>query len=145
MIPTRNNDHNHVIIDMCTVAQVNDREVTQDSWLQLWLSVAWIVWAWACDLVQQVIHWSRRHTGALWWLVPTRISLFLMPFLVTWRPHEALRGSHQQPSHPQRPASRAPRSRHSRILMRPSRRATTQLPHNPGATVGDTESGAVES
>ena len=61
MIPTQNNDHDYVTIDMCTVVQVNDREVTRDSWLQLWLSVAWIIWAWACDLVQRVIRWSRRH------------------------------------------------------------------------------------
>ncbi len=76
MIPTWNNDHDHVIIDMCTVAQVNDREVTRDSWLQLWLSIAWIVWLWACDLAQRVIRWSRRHAGVLWWLVLTRIKIF---------------------------------------------------------------------
>ncbi len=53
--PTQNNDH--MAIDMRAVMQVTSRGVTQDSWLQLWLSIAWIIWAWACDSVQQAIRW----------------------------------------------------------------------------------------
>ncbi len=40
--PTQSNDH--MAIDMRTVAQVTSHGVTRDSWLQLWLSAAWIIW-----------------------------------------------------------------------------------------------------
>ncbi len=106
--PTQNNDH--VAIDMCVVVQVTSHDMTQDSWLQLWLSIAWIIWAWACNSVQQATRWLGRHAGTFWWLVPTRISLYLVPFLVTWQPREALRGFGQQRLRPQQPASRTPQS-----------------------------------
>ncbi len=143
MNPTQNVDH--VAIDMRTVAQVNGRGVTRNFPTQLWLNVVWICWAWVCDMARQALHWSGRHTDALQWLMPARISLFIVPFLVTWRPHKALQGSGQRRSRPQRPASQAPRAQQTRILVRPGCRAPTRLPRSPGATVGGTESGAVGS
>ncbi len=141
--PTQNVDH--VAIDMRAVAQVNGRVVTRISPLQLWLSVAWTCWAWVCDTAQQATRWCRKNAGALWWLVPTRVTLFLAPFLVTWRPWEVLPGSGQRHSRPQRPASHTPRSPCTRIPVRHSRRATSRLPRSPGATAGGAESGAVGS
>ncbi len=112
MNPTQSNDH--VAIDMHSVSH----GVMETSWLQLWLSIAWIVWAWVCDSAQWVTHWCRMHGDAFQWLVPTRISLYLMPFLVTWRPREVWPGSSQQRSRPQWPASRdAPATPHAHSIV----------------------------
>ncbi len=143
MNPTQNVDH--VAIDMCTVAQVNGRVVTRISPLQLWLSIAWTCWAWVCDVARQATCWCEQNAGALWWLVPTRVTLFLAPFLVTWWPHEVLPGSGQRHSRPQRPASRTPRSQCTRIPVQPGHHATLRLPRSPGTTAGGADSGAVGS
>ncbi len=139
--PTQNVDH--VAIDMRTVAQVNGCGVTRNSLIQLWLNVVWICWAWVCDTARQALRWSRRNADALRWLVPTRISLYIVPFLVTWRPREVLRGSGQQRSCPIRPANRAPHAQRMRIPVRPGRHALTRLLRSTGATVSGTESGTV--
>ncbi len=143
MNPTQN--VNHVAINMRTVAQVNGRGMTHISPIQLWLSVAWMCWAWVCNAAQQATRWFEQNAGALRWLVPTRVTLYLVPFLVTWQPREVLPGSEQRRSRPQRPASQMPRSQRMRIPVRPGRHATSRLPRSPGATAGGAEFGAVGS
>ncbi len=141
--PTQN--INHVAIDMRAVAQVNGHGVTRISCIQLWLSVAWTCWAWVCDTARQALRWSRHNAGNLRWLMPTRVTLYLAPFLVTWQPCEVLPGSGRRCSRPQRPVSQTLRGRRTRIPVRPTHRAPTRLPRSPGATVGGAESGAVGS
>ncbi len=80
--PNPSQSREFVAIDMGLVHDC-DRVMTRTTTFQFWLSVFWMTWAWVCASARAAYRWCRNGAGTFRWLVPTRVTLYLVPFLVT--------------------------------------------------------------